>query len=422
LLGVEWLEERALPSIVVLGTSKDNTLYQSTAGDISNGAGPNFFAGLTRRGAIHRGVIAFNIAGSIPAGAHINSVALQLNVSMTTSGAATVQLRPLLADWGEGTSDAESGTGRGAPATPNDATWLYRFFNTTRWTTPGGDFSSVASASASVGGPGPYTWSSTAQMVSDVQGWLDSPGSNFGWAVIGDETTSSSSKRFDTKENPTPGNRPMLTIDYTAPAVPSSLVLTGYPNPATAGAGGTERVTVQDAAGQVVTNYRGTVHFTSSDPQADLPLADYTFTAADAGVHDFSITLKTAGLQFITATDTALTSLTGSQTGILVNADVLHHLSIVTTGPVTAGAPFDLIVTAQDRYNNTVTSYLGTVTFQTFDPNSRATVPADYTFTAADSGSHLFPLGATLFSTGAQTIVVTDTSDSTITGSLTVTL
>src|SRR5207253_3196320 len=56
----------------------------------------------------------------------------------------------------------------------------------------------------------------------------------------------------------------------------------------------------------------------SSDPHASLP-ANYTFTAADAGVHTFGITLRTAGAQSVTAADTASPSLTASQTGITVN-------------------------------------------------------------------------------------------------------
>ena len=53
----------------------------------------------------------------------------------------------------------------------------------------------------------------------------------------------------------------------------------------------------------MATGYTGTVHFTSSDAQAGLP-ANYTFTGGDAGTHVFSVTLKTAGTQSITATDT----------------------------------------------------------------------------------------------------------------------
>jgi hypothetical protein len=46
-------------------------------------------------------------------------------------------------------------------------------------------------------------------------------------------------------------------------------------------------VTAEDAAGNVATDYRGTVHFTDSTGHASLP-GDYTFTDADQGRHEFS--------------------------------------------------------------------------------------------------------------------------------------
>lgn len=49
--------------------------------------------------------------------------------------------------------------------------------------------------------------------------------------------------------------------------------------------------------------YLGTLHFTSSDGLAVLP-ADYTFTAADAGIHTFQVTFNTLGTQTITMADT----------------------------------------------------------------------------------------------------------------------
>src|SRR5262249_52882196 len=151
--------------------------------------------------------------------------------------------------------------------TDNDATWVYRFYNTTAtWDHPGGDFGTTASASTSVGSVGFYTWGSTTRMVADVQGWLDTPGGNFGWLVLGNETSQGSAKKFDSRESTTVANRPALTIDYTSPARASTLVLSGFPASVTAGAAGTETVTAKDAAGQTVTGYRGTVHLTSSDP------------------------------------------------------------------------------------------------------------------------------------------------------------
>jgi hypothetical protein len=414
LLQVEELEGRVVPSTIILGPSKDNTLFQSLAGDISDGAGSYFFAGKTNHAAIRRGVIAFDIAGNIPAGATINSATLSLHMSMTISGAQAIELHWLSADWGQGTSNSDSNPGQGAPATTNDATWVYRFFNTTAtWTNLGGDFVNTVSASTFVGGFGFYTWGSTTQMVTDVQGWLDTPSNNFGWIVLGNETTFPTTKRFDSSKNSTIDFRPTLTIDYTSTSTASTLALSGFPSPVTAGVAGTETVTARDSSGNTATNYRGTIHFTSTDPQAALP-ANYTFTAADAGVHTFNITLKTAGTQSITATDTTTSTITGSQSGILVTPAAAASFNLSGfPSPTTAGVVGTETVTAQDAFGNTATGYTGTVHFTSSD--SQAGLPADYTFTAADAGVHAF--SATLETAGTRSITATDTATSTITGS-----
>jgi hypothetical protein len=87
----------------------------------------------------------------------------------------------------------------------------------------------------------------------------------------------------------------------------------------TAGATYTITVTVEDAFGNIAAGYTGTVHFSSSDPQAVLP-ADYTFTGADQGTHTFTATLQTAGTQSLTATDTVNGWIWGTKTGIAVTA------------------------------------------------------------------------------------------------------
>jgi hypothetical protein len=203
----------ASAGIVNITPSKDNTLYEYDAaeGDRSNGAGFHFFAGENGQGERRRGVVAFDVTGAIPPGSTITAVTLTMNMSMTPADTEIIELHKLLADWGEGTSHAPMGEGDGAPATPNDATWRHRFFDTIFWTTAGGDFSATVSASQSVGAVGQYMWSS-AQMVGDVQEWLDNPASNFGWLVLGDESTVATAKRFDTRES---ANPPLLTIQYT---------------------------------------------------------------------------------------------------------------------------------------------------------------------------------------------------------------
>jgi hypothetical protein len=346
--------------MITLGPSKDNTLYESSTGDISNGAGSYFIAGETNDGFIRRGAIAFDIADNIPAGSTINSVSLRLHMSHTgSSGTATVQLARLSADWGEGTSNADGNPGQGASATTNDATWVYRFYNTSAtWTNSGGDFASTVSAYTSVGGVGFYTWGSTTQLVADVQDWLDTPAHNFGWVLLGDEGESGTALRFDSKENSTADDRPTLTIDYTSSSPASTLLVSDFPSPATAGVAGTVKVTAQDSSGHTASGYRGTVHFTSSDPQAALPTTDYTFTAADAGVHTFSVTLKTAGTQSITATDTAAGSITGSQSGITVTPAAADHLAFTQQpGDTVAGQSINpaVKVAVADRFGNVLT-------------------------------------------------------------------
>ena len=199
-------------AIINIIPSKDNTLYEydPAEGDHSNGAGFHFFAGENGMGELRRGVLAFDLAGTIPAGSTITAVSLTMNMSMTPAGAKTVELHKLLADWGEGTSHAPMGEGDGAPATSNDATWRHRFFDSVFWTMQGGDFSATVTASQSVGGVGQYTWSS-AQMIADVQSWLDNPASNFGWLVLGDESAIATAKRFDTRQSASP---PVLTIQF----------------------------------------------------------------------------------------------------------------------------------------------------------------------------------------------------------------
>ena len=101
---------------VQIPASKDNTLYDDN-GNPSNGAGDHFFAGITQSRKIRRGVIAFDVAAQIPAGSTVTSVTLTLYMSRTTAGNETVDLYPLLVDWGEGTSHATGEEGGGASPT-----------------------------------------------------------------------------------------------------------------------------------------------------------------------------------------------------------------------------------------------------------------------------------------------------------------
>ncbi len=209
---------------VNLTASKDNTLYESSTGALSNGAGPSFFVGKTGTNLIRRGLIAFDIAASIPTGATINSATLSLNMSQTVAGPETISLRRALQDWGEGTSNAGASGGGGAAATAGDATWVHTFFSGSLWTSVGGTFSATSSASTSVAGVGVYTWSS-AQLRDDVQDMLDNPSSSFGWGITGNETAISTAKRFESSESLNPAFVPVLRVEYTAVPEPATLLI-----------------------------------------------------------------------------------------------------------------------------------------------------------------------------------------------------
>jgi hypothetical protein len=207
----------------------------------------------------------------------------------------------------------------------------------------------------------------------------------------------------------TGGEAAIMTVNsWTGDFLPSGLpafTVSGYPSPATAGDPHSLTVTVKFPDGTTVSDYTGTVHFTSTDPQAVLP-ADYHFVAADAGTHTFpNVVLKTAGTQSITATDTANSFIVGAQTGIVVNPAAASVLTVAGFPSTTAGDPHTFTVTAKDAYNNVATGYTGTVHVSSSDPHP-ADLPGDYTFTGADAGTHTFT--GTLFTAGTQSITAAD--------------
>lgn len=226
----------AAASTVTIGDIKDTTIFQNNVNN-SDGAGPGMFGGTNGMDSPRRGLIEFDISGNIPSGSTITSVQLTLflgQVAGTDATPRTIGLFKLADDWGEGTTGAGQmigGTGQGFAANPGDATWNARFFSGTLWATPGGDHAAAASATATVNSVlnAPNTWLSTPVLVSDVQGWLNAPSSNFGWELINqDETTATDFRAFFTREFSGSTLRPRLQITFDAPATvpePTSMLL-----------------------------------------------------------------------------------------------------------------------------------------------------------------------------------------------------
>lgn len=214
----------AAAETVVLSPVKDNSLFGPPFDTMSNGAGPHLFAGETLFAGVRRALLEFDVAGSLPAGAVIESATLTLNLSLGVGLDQPLFLHRVTSEWGEGTSNSGTGNqgsgtggGAGAPATTGDATWANTFFPGEFWQTAGGDFGDMPSAVTIVSNViGDYSWQSTPLTVADVQLWLNDPAQNHGWIIFGIELGdfTGKAKRFASRENPDPAVRPRLTITY----------------------------------------------------------------------------------------------------------------------------------------------------------------------------------------------------------------
>jgi hypothetical protein len=184
----------------------------------------------------------------------------------------------------------------------------------------------------------------------------------------------------------------------------AALAMTASSTSTTAGVTQSVTVSAYDLNGNPDPNYTGTVHITSTDVQAGLP-ADYTFAAADQGVHTFSVTLKTAGDQTVMVGDSVAFAFASAD--LTVTPAAASTLSMIANSTLNSGATGWITFSARDPYGNLATDYAGTVHFMSTD--SAATLPDDYTFSPeADGGFHYFTYVPQ--TVGVQTFTATDTS------------
>ena len=113
------------------------------------------------------------------------------------------------------------------------------------------------------------------------------------------------------------------------------------------------------------------------------------------------VTLTKAGSQSVIVTGTTNPPTVTNTTSEIVTVTAATATQFILSAPasVTKGVAFSMTLTVEDAYGNVVTGYVGTVHFTSSD--STATLPANYTFTAANAGVHTFTgVGFPFFTSG----------------------
>lgn len=148
-----------------------------------------------------------------------------------------------------------------------------------------------------------------------------------------------------------------------------------------------------------------------------VPAATITWAILDTG---------TVGITLLDSAGTIVTRLSGTwHVQAAVDSIFSNPITIVVRpGPaaaltlrgladsIGAGSPTTDTLTALDALGNVATGYAGTVHFASSD--TAAALPADYTFTTADGGTHGFAPGVTFRTVGSQRLTVRDLADSTL--------
>jgi hypothetical protein len=149
--------------------------------------------------------------------------------------------------------------------------------------------------------------------------------------------------------------------------------------------------------------------------------------ATRAGAYTFT-TMAKAGGSFLPVTTQPVVTVTPGPATSLAVSGLVDAVASTLQSPT---------VTARDQFGNTAPSYRGTVHFSVSGPlvafnqpnelypgydrnKNYRELPADYTFTAADGGTHTFASSLRIMAAGNQTLTAADTATTTIKGTQTV--
>jgi len=244
---------------------------------------------------------------------------------------------------------------------------------------------------------------------SDAKGTFDFPTYTFTGAEGGTKSFQATLKIVSNSTSITATSGAQTGVQtniVVTPAPASKVVLSGTSASVVAGNTTPLTITLFDPFDNLATNYKGTVTFSSTDPQASFPANSYTFLAGDMGTKTInpSVTLQTAGSQTIGVTGSGLTPATSPAIDVTA-AGQSKFLVGGFPSPVSAGSTHPFLVTASDAFGNAITNYTGTVTLGSDDTGATFT-PNGYTFLLSENGKHTF--NGTLTKVGSKTITATD--------------
>jgi hypothetical protein len=114
------------------------------------------------------------------------------------------------------------------------------------------------------------------------------------------------------------------------------------------------------------------------------------------------------------APDLAVAGRFSSTITLLFDQPTATHFQVSVPAGANAGIPLSVTATALSNFGGPVSTYTGRVHFSSSD--GQASLPTDYTFTSADIGVHTFSNGVLLKTAGGQTVTVSDTMISALTG------
>lgn len=184
----------------------------------------------------------------------------------------------------------------------------------------------------------------------------------FSAGVLASQTVTITEALSGNKITASSGSKSGASNSFTVnPAALNHFAISSIASPQTAGTGFPVTITAEDAFGNTVTSFNGTVSISVSSGTVS-PTTSGSFLN---GTRTESITVFTAGSNLTITVDDGASHI-GTSNAFDVQPGALHHFAVTSTSDgnipdQTAGSAFNIKIVAQDLYNNTVTGFNGTV-------------------------------------------------------------